>query len=147
MRNLVKDAISYYDMNTERVQKVFKGESLTHTDQAAATDINNIVRDYHINGTIAVGAKKPPTFGDFSEVHSYEAALTFIRDAEMAFMDLPASERKEFDNDAAKWVEYHTKNAEEAAKATEAAKAEADTKAKEQVALQEAQELIDKHKS
>lgn len=144
MRNTEKYAISYASSELQRVQTSFEGvESITHQDQIEQTDINNIVRDYALNGQVTVGASRAPTFGDFSEVRTYDQALTFIRDAETQFMDLPAKERAEFDNDPQKWVEHHLKQAEEAANAEKAAQeAQAQAEA-EKTALENAQALLD----
>lgn len=148
MRGLQKESISYADGNIPKIDKSFDGvKTLTHLDQLAQTDINNIVADYAMNGRVTVGSSKTPEFGDFSEVKTFDQALTFIRDAEMAFMDLPSEERKQYDNDPQKWVNHHLQEAEEAQKASEA-KAEAEATAQEEAtALKNAQTLLDSQKS
>lgn len=144
MRNTEKYPISYASAELPRVSIHFdQDEKMTHDDMKDATDINNIVRDFAKTGAIPVGAATQPTFGDFTALTSYEEALTFIRDAEMQFMDLPAKERAEYDNDPAKWVEHHTRAAQEAQESA-AAEQEALRQAEEEkTALANAQALLD----
>lgn len=50
-------------------------------------------------GIPPIVSAKRPMFGDFSNVHSYQDAVIQIQSANEAFMELPATIRKELKND------------------------------------------------
>ncbi|AXL14513.1 internal scaffolding protein [Microviridae sp.] len=101
----------------ERIQTSFIGvDSLTRQDQAESCNINNIYRKTQ-QGQLSLVASTPPTFGDFSDVGSYDTILESISAAKEAFMDLPSEVRKEYNNDPSVYYEKVTSEAASNAKA------------------------------
>lgn len=100
-----------------RVQFKTKGESLTKQSMKNDCDINNIMRRYEKTGFIS-HIKNGGTYGDFSTVDSYHSAMNEIIAAKEAFMTLPASVRKKFQNDPAEMIEFlqNKENYDEAVK-------------------------------
>lgn len=81
--------------------------SLTRQEFAAECDINNIMAQYEKTGVINHYARVEPRYVDVTGVPpDFATALNILADAEKAFMDLPAKVRREFDNDAVKFVEF-----------------------------------------
>lgn len=78
---------------------IFKDKSLTVQADAEAADINNIVRNFGLTGGLPYGNLQP-IYDDFSQMPTdYHTALSFIREADSAFLELPAQVRSRFDND------------------------------------------------
>ena len=101
----------------ERVQTSFIGvDSLTRQDQAEMVNINNIYRKTQ-QGQLTLVASTPPTFGDFSDVGTYDTILETMNAAQEAFMALPSEVRKEYNNDPSVYYEKVTQKASEDAKA------------------------------
>ncbi|AXL15535.1 internal scaffolding protein [Microviridae sp.] len=91
-----------------RIQTSFIGvESMARQDQAEMVDINNIYRKTQA-GQMSLVASTPPTFGDFSDVGTYDQILESISSAKEAFQNLPAEVRKEYNNDPAVYYEKVT---------------------------------------
>lgn len=81
------------------------GESLTVQSMAEDADINVIVHRFGITGKLPDNPRVP-SYGDFSEVTDYRSALEAVRNADEAFMELPARVRAEFDNDPQKLLAF-----------------------------------------
>ena len=80
--------------------------SLTRQEFSDECDINGIMKKYEKTGMLPVNGAQP-SYVDFTAVPSdLQEAMRVMMDAETAFMSLPASVRKEFDNDALRFVEY-----------------------------------------
>lgn len=80
--------------------------SMTRQTDAIGTDINDIVKEYGLTGTVPAPIRYP-TFEDFSEsVDDYQTALNAVIAAQESFMQLPADTRKRFDNDPQKLLEF-----------------------------------------
>ncbi|AXL14508.1 internal scaffolding protein [Microviridae sp.] len=128
-----------------RYQTSFIGvESMTRQDQAEMCNINNIYKKTQ-QGQLSMVSGKAPTFGDFSDVGTYDVILESISAAQEAFMELPSDVRKEFNNDPAQYYEKVTEGAIADAKAkAQALKAEKQAAAEAQ-ALSDAQALIAKN--
>jgi len=96
-----------YDVDAVSVQSGLDcpEPTLTRQSDAADADINTIVKRFGLTGEIPQGARMPQ-YGDFDGISDYRTALHAIRDADAMFMALPASVRKEFGNDPAKYVEF-----------------------------------------
>ncbi|AXL15527.1 internal scaffolding protein [Microviridae sp.] len=95
-----------------RYQTSFIGvESMTRQDQAEMVNINNIYKKTQ-QGQLSLVSGTPPTFGDFSDVGSYDVILEAINNAQEAFMDLPSEVRKEYNNDPAVYYEKVTAEAQ-----------------------------------
>lgn len=106
--NEVSDATALHCLDETRTQQQFKEE----------TDINTIVERFGLTGELPSDVVVPMT-GDFTEVVSdYQSALNLVREAEAAFMELPAKVRDRFANDPQRLQEFveNADNREEAAK-------------------------------
>jgi len=80
--------------------------SRARQSDAADADINNIVRRFGLTGQLPTGIRAP-TFSDFADcVLDYQTALNAIRDAQSAFLALPATVRERFAHDPQKLVEF-----------------------------------------
>lgn len=69
------------------------------------TDINNILRQFNITGQLPESTL-PPKYGDFSGISDYKTALDRVIAADEEFMNLPATLRARFNNDAAELIEF-----------------------------------------
>ena len=76
-------------------QQQFKEES----------DINEIVRRFGLTGELPDNYR-PPMTGDFSNVTDYHTALTAVKAADAAFMEMPPELRSQFDNDPQKLLDF-----------------------------------------
>ncbi|QCQ84793.1 internal scaffolding protein [Blackfly microvirus SF02] len=86
------------------------GPSLTRQEFADECDINTIMAQYEATGVITHVNQQAPAYLDLSgEIPDLMEAHNVFAKAETAFMTLPASVRKEFDNDPVKFVEFATK--------------------------------------
>ena len=81
------------------------------------TDINNILRQFNVTGELP-NAPISPRYGDFSGISDYKTALDRVIAADEEFMNLPATLRARFNNDAAELIEFldNDQNREEAVK-------------------------------
>jgi phage internal scaffolding protein len=68
-------------------------------------DINNILRQFNITGQLP-NAPLSPRYGDFTGISDYKTALDRVIAADEEFMNLPATLRARFDNDAANLIEF-----------------------------------------
>ena len=68
-------------------------------------DINTILERFGRTGELIVPVNVPE-FGDYTEVGDYHSAMNMIIEAQSAFDALPARIRKEFDNDAGRFVDF-----------------------------------------
>lgn len=78
--------------------------SLTKQEFKEECDINNIMDRFLKTGRLDRFREFEGQYGDFSEVADYHDAQNQIIRANEAFMSLPANIRKEFDNDAGKFL-------------------------------------------
>jgi len=78
----------------------------TKQADAAACDINNILKRYEKTGILPGMIRENPSYGDFSEAPDFQEALNLVRDAERQFGALDAPIRSRFDNDPAKFLEF-----------------------------------------
>ena len=90
----------------ERVLAPVDGVSRTRQEFKAECDINTIMRQYSQTGVLSHVNRAEPRFMDFSNVPDLATSLSFLMQADEAFMSLPAVVRREFDNDARKFVEF-----------------------------------------
>lgn len=78
--------------------------SLTVQADAAAADINNIVKQFGLTGGLPYGNLQP-VYDDFSEYPTdYHSALNFILEADSKFMEFPAQVRSRFNNDPGNFI-------------------------------------------
>ena len=68
-------------------------------------DINNILRQFNITGQLP-DTPLSPKYGDFTGISDYKTALDRVISADEEFMNLPATLRARFDNDAANLIEF-----------------------------------------
>jgi phage internal scaffolding protein len=68
-------------------------------------DINNIVRQFNITGQLP-DQPLSPKYGDFTGISDYKTALDRVIAADEEFMNLPATIRARFENDAANLIEF-----------------------------------------
>lgn len=81
------------------------GESLTIQSQAEDADINVLMKRYGLTGKMPENPYVP-TYGDFSQVTDYRSALDALRNADEAFMQIPADVRARFNNDPQRYLEF-----------------------------------------
>lgn len=82
------------------------GKSRTRQSEAAATNINAIMRKYEKTGLLPKGDARQAFYADVSEMGDYRTALENVRLAEESFMELPATLRREFQNDPAEFLDF-----------------------------------------
>ncbi|QCQ84861.1 internal scaffolding protein [Blackfly microvirus SF02] len=90
-----------------------KGASLTRQEFADECDINTLMKRYETYGT-SMHQLRPDAvaasggmYVDFSEMpNNLIDYLAMVKDAETAFMSLPAPVRREFDNNAVAFVDF-----------------------------------------
>lgn len=82
--------------------------SMTKQSFADECDINNIMRRYEKDGVLQHLNKYEGNFGDFTGAVEYHEAMGIVARADQMFMDLPASIRAQFGNDAGAFVEFAT---------------------------------------
>lgn len=85
--------------------------SLTHTDMKKQCDINNIVEQYVMTGTLpsvrgAAFTKRYPMFGDFTVGNDFQTIQNTLKASEMAFLELPSRVRERFHNNPAELVSF-----------------------------------------
>lgn len=90
----------------ERVPYVNDGPSMTRQEFADECDINKLMERYEGAGGLPP-APGVPFYFDASELpEDYMSVMNIMNEAGQAFMTLPAQVRKEFDNDATRFVEF-----------------------------------------
>lgn len=78
---------------------------LTKQEFKDECDINRIMARYAQTGELPPGLGLG-SFGDFSDVGSYQEAIERVRDAEAQFAALPSKVRERFGNDAANMLAF-----------------------------------------
>lgn len=94
----VRSAFAYdVDKASDESGLECKDESLAQQNQKDEADINTIVRRFGLTGKMPENYRAP-SYGDFTGITDYHSALNAVKQAEEAFMLLPAEIRAEFDN-------------------------------------------------
>ncbi|QCQ84577.1 internal scaffolding protein [Blackfly microvirus SF02] len=84
-----------------------EGPSLTRQEFADECDINVLMAQYEKTGTINHFNSATPQYLDLTEMpDDLMGSLAVMKEAELAFMRLPAKVRKEFDNDPLDFTNY-----------------------------------------
>lgn len=98
----------FFTPKREGTETLFHGHSLTRQEFAAECDINNLMERYQNQDIGAImRAAGEPVYADFSEMpQDLMGFMKLMGDAENAFMTLPAQVRREFDNDAMRFVDF-----------------------------------------
>lgn len=80
--------------------------SRTRQADAIGSDINDIVKEFGLTGQLPTNISFP-TYQDFTDaVEDYQTALNVVRDAQDAFLQLPAEVRAKFANDPQKLLQF-----------------------------------------
>jgi len=79
--------------------------TLTQQQFRDESDINNIMIQFG-RGAALPESFKAPQYGDFTHVTDFQSALEAVRQAEAAFMSMPAKLRAQFDNNPQLLVEF-----------------------------------------
>lgn len=82
-------------------------DSMTQQADAKDADINVIMAKYQVTGQMPQVLMKP-LFGDFSDTPDYRKAVETIREAEEAFLQIPAKIRAQFGNDPGEFIKFAT---------------------------------------
>lgn len=93
------------DAVSEATALVCETPSMTQQQFKEECDINTIATRFGISGELPVNGRVA-TFGDFESVNDFHSAMTAIREAEEAFMQLPGLVRERFGQDPQKFVEF-----------------------------------------
>lgn len=80
--------------------------SMTRQEFAKECDINVLMAHYEKNAVMPPVNGREPAYFDASTVPDFREALDIAREAQDAFMRVPAATRKELDNDVHRFVEY-----------------------------------------
>lgn len=89
----------------EPIRVHFHKPSRTKQEFKNDCDINQILKRFSRTGVVP-GTIKKPAFLDCTTIPNLQDALHLMKDAEHAFMKLPAVVRKHFDNNAIAFVDY-----------------------------------------
>lgn len=83
------------------------GPSMTRQEFADECDINTIMARYEAHLADPMKSIREPLYYDFAEIpQDLLGAMEMLRRGEEAFMTLPATVRREFDNSAAAFVDF-----------------------------------------
>lgn len=85
---------------TKRVVQVNVSERRAEQHHKQICDINHIVRRFQKTGLVDHVSSIKGSYDDFTGIGSYHECMNKLIRAEEDFLKLPASIRKEFDNDA-----------------------------------------------
>lgn len=80
--------------------------SLTRQEFAEECDINTIMARYEKTGVISHVSNAQPRYVDFGAAPDFHSAMNMLVEAEAAFMSLPATVRRTFENDPVQFVEF-----------------------------------------
>lgn len=85
----------------------FSGDpGLTRQEFAEECDINTIMARYEKQGVISHVNRAEPVYLDTTLYKGLQASMDAFKEAETAFLALPAKVRREFDNDPQKFVDF-----------------------------------------
>lgn len=96
-----------YDMNaaSRQTQLICEEETKAQQQFKEECDINTIIERFGLGGEIPVDLRIPLQ-GEFESVFDYQSALNHLIEADEAFMQLPASIRERFQNNAGKLLDF-----------------------------------------
>lgn len=96
----------FYKTNGVDARHFNVGPSLTRQEFAEECDINVIMARYEKTGMLPANNVEPQ-YVDFTQMPgNLMDTMRFFDEAQASFMQLPATVRREFDNDAAAFVDY-----------------------------------------
>lgn len=80
--------------------------SMTVQADAETLDINYIVKQFGVTGQLPFGAA-PPEYADYTDLpDDYHSAMTFIRENDDLFSQLPSNLRDRFNNNTADFLDF-----------------------------------------
>jgi len=88
------------------VRKTFPKPTMTKQSFQDECNINSIMKKYEQTGLISHTKNVQGSYGDFTNVEDYHAAINRVHAAENAFMALPSQIRKKFNNDPAAMLAF-----------------------------------------
>lgn len=96
-----------YDTDAVSRETALECTDATRTQQQfqEECDINTIVERFGITGQLPNNLRMPIQ-EEFIDTMDYQTALNKLMEADKAFMELPAAVRKEFQNDAGRFVDF-----------------------------------------
>lgn len=94
-----------------KVKTQITEKTLTHQSFKDECDINKIIERYHATGFMGdphrpVDQSRQPIYGDFTNVPDLKGAYDQIIQAEGLFASLPATIRKQFENDPVRFLDF-----------------------------------------
>lgn len=100
---------SMYNYDRDKVSNetglLCEDESLAIQSERDDSDINTIVKRFGLTGELPSGVRAP-TYGDFTGIGTFQQALEAVRQAEDAFMAMPAEIRKRFGDNPEEFVQF-----------------------------------------
>lgn len=82
------------------------GGGRTHQSMADECNVNKIMAKFERDGVLSHVAQYEGNYGDFTGAMDYHAALNQVIQAGEMFMSLPASVRREFENDPGLFLDF-----------------------------------------
>lgn len=108
-KNGLNDFVKGNDIPREQFLVMPGGPSMTRQEFAAECDINTIMAQYekHLADPMMSLRAAEARYVDFTEMpHDLMGAMDVLNKGTEAFMSLPASVRREFDNDPVQFVDF-----------------------------------------
>nr|QJB19316.1 MAG: internal scaffolding protein [Microvirus sp.] len=102
----VKAETDWYKTSGVRGDFDYFEPSLTRQEFAEECDINTIMARYEASGVISHVNRAQPMYLDTTDYPDLQGAMDQFREAALAFNALPATVRREFDNDPQKFVDF-----------------------------------------
>lgn len=93
------------DARSDLFKTINNEPSLTQQSDAADADINIIMARFGATGQLPT-LVEPGKYGDFTNAVDFRQAQEIIRDANEAFLTVPAKVREQFGNDPARFFEF-----------------------------------------
>lgn len=89
-----------------RVATECKDDGLTEQSHAKSCDIHNILTQYEKTGVITHNAKHQGQYMDYPNSHDFKAMMDTVAEAKSMFESIPATIRKDFANDAGRFLDF-----------------------------------------
>ncbi|WNK14404.1 MAG: internal scaffolding protein [Microvirus sp.] len=97
----------FYKTNGDRSSDLSYFEaSLTRQEFAEECDINTLMARYEASGAISHVNRAMPVYLDTTDYPGLQASMDLFREAAASFNALPATVRREFDNDPQKFIDF-----------------------------------------
>lgn len=101
--NYDRDAVS---LETAMVDDQDAFPSKTIQSGKDEADINIILKRFGVTGQLPPMSQRMPEYGDFTGITDFHSAMTIVRQAQEAFMELPAEVRSRFGNDPGAFINF-----------------------------------------